>query len=428
MKRLHQSLLIVVLFLVLLLAGGMFALQRWIGSDDFRNRVMQEAAQALGVGVRIGSVDLSIWPLPALVLEKIEAGARSAVTLQRVEVRPAWIQLLQGRVAPATLIVRNAVLPHSAMDALVTAIQKKRQGAERKDVDFEAMGRWLPRRTVLDGVTWVDAKGVGITVYADARLSPDALPQALELEVLKGRLQGARLSLLRDGLAWDVGLQLAGGSVKGRVELQPAAVAGAEFAFKGQLQTRDVEVAALTAPDISGKTQAAQPLSGRLEASTTLSVRTRTPSAMLDVLQTQSTFTVQKAVLHGIDLEKAVKSVGISRGGDTRFEIMSGQVQTRGTAIEFSHLAASSGDLSATGQVSVATNRTLSGRVSVDLGGAVGVPLVVAGTVDEPEVHLTRGAKIGAALGTLLMPGVGTGAGAAVGGKVSEGLDKLLGK
>jgi uncharacterized protein involved in outer membrane biogenesis len=277
-------------------------------------------------------------------------------------------------------------------------------------------------------VTWVDAKGAGITVQADARLSPDALPQSLELEVLKGRLQGTHLALQRDGMAWDVVLQLAGGSVKGRIELHPVAQPGAEFALNGQLQTRDVEVAALTAPQATATARAAQPLSGRLEASTRLSVRTRTPSAFLDALQTQSTFTVEKAVLHGVDLVKAVKSVGISRGGDTRFDTMSGQVNTQGSLIELSNLSARSGALSATGQVSVAESRDLSGRISVELGGAVGVPLVVGGTVDEPEVHLTSGAKIGAAVGTLLMPGVGTGAGAAVGGKVSEGLNKLLGK
>jgi len=50
----------------------------------------------------------------------------------------------------------------------------------------------------------------------------------------------------------------------------------------------------------------------------------------------------------------------------------------------------------------------------------VGVPLRVGGTVDEPEVALTAGAKIGAALGTLLMPGVGTGAGASMGGKLGD--------
>lgn len=417
------------LFLVVLVAVGTLALRRWIGTEDVRNRAMQEAGRALGVGVRIGRIDLSVWPLPALALEDIELRGRSVLTLERVEVRPDWTELLQGRVTPDTVIVRNAVLPQSAIEALLIALQKKRHGADSRDAEASSTpARNLPRRAVLDGVTWVDAKGAGITVKADVRLSPDALPQDLQLEILKGRLQGTRLSLQRDGLSWDVALRIAGGSTQGRVELQPATEPGAEFAFKGQLQTRDVELSALTAPQVTGKAQAAQPLSGRLEASTTFSARARSPSAALEVLQTQSSFTVQKAVLRGIDLEKAVKSVGISRGGNTPFDTLSGQVQTRGKLIELNHLAASSGALSATGQVNVDANRALSGRVRVDIGGAVGVPLVVAGTVEAPEVNLTAGAKIGAALGTLLMPGVGTGAGAAVGGKVSENFDKLFSK
>ncbi|MEQ1658904.1 MAG: hypothetical protein ABL896_09015, partial [Hylemonella sp.] len=117
---------------------------------------------------------------------------------------------------------------------------------------------------------------------------------------------------------------------------------------------------------------------------------------------------------------KAVQTVGVSRGGKTPLDTLSGQVTTRGKAIELQNLAASSGSLSATGQVSVSTTQQLNGRVNVDLGGALGVPLLVSGTVDEPEVSLTAGAKIGAALGTLLMPGVGTGAGASMGGKLGE--------
>jgi uncharacterized protein involved in outer membrane biogenesis len=420
MKRARQWALIVFLVLGLLLAGALFALKRWIATEDFRSRAMREAGQALGVAIRIERIDLAVWPLPALVLEGIELRSRSALTLERVELRPAWGELLLGRVAPGTLVVRHAVLPQTAIDGLVAALQKRRAATSGRDTEASSASQYLPRRSVLDDVTWVDAKGAAITVQADARLSSDGLPQSLQLEILKGRLQGTRLALQRDGLAWDVALQVAGGSVKGRIELQPAAQVGAEFAFKGQLQTRDVEVSALTAPQVSDKVQAAQPLSGRLEASTTLSARTRTPTALLDVLQTQSGFTVRGAVLHGIDLEKAVTSVGMSRGGDTRLDTMSGQVRTRGKLIELSNLVASSGALRASGQVSVAASRDLSGRVSVELGGAVGVPLLVGGTVDAPEVSLTAGAKIGAALGTLLMPGVGTGAGAAVGSKVGE--------
>jgi hypothetical protein len=71
------------------------------------------------------------------------------------------------------------------------------------------------------------------------------------------------------------------------------------------------------------------------------------------------------------------------------------------------------------------------GRLSVDLStskGAVGVPLAVGGTVDEPSVMLTRGAMVGAALGTLIAPGAGTAAGMASGDRIGESLKGLFGK
>lgn len=101
--------------------------------------------------------------------------------------------------------------------------------------------------------------------------------------------------------------------------------------------------------------------------------------------------------------------------------------------MQLSNLAASSGVLSATGQVAITPNRAVSGRVSVDLaaaalGGAVSVPLVVGGTLDAPEVTLTRGALIGAAIGTAILPGVGTGAGVSIGDKVGQGFKKVFGR
>ena len=97
------------------------------------------------------------------------------------------------------------------------------------------------------------------------------------------------------------------------------------------------------------------------------------------------------------------------------------------------NLVASSGALSASGNVAMAPNRSLNGRVNVSLGAAtlgdtVGVPLVVGGTLDAPAVTLTRAAMVGAALGSLVMPGVGTGAGASMGDKVGERLKGLFGK
>lgn len=427
MKRAIKRVGIALLVLLLLLMTGVLVLQRWLGTDDFRQRMEQQAAAALGVGVTLGRIEVALWPLPAVAMERMTVQTHPALTVERVEVRPVWADLLQGRVAPATLVVRGAVLPQAGLDALVLALQKKkRDRQEAGDLPLQ----FLPRRTVLDGLTWVDAKGAAITVRAEAALSPDVWPQQLEAQIVQGRLQGSKLALQREAqaLAWGVVLQVAGGTVKGRIELEPAKEVGAEFALKGQLQTREVDLSRLTAPEPTPASQAAQPLSGRLEANTSLNARTRKPGALLEVLQTQSTFTVRHAVVHGIDLARAVKTVGMSRGGETPLDTLAGQVRTHGRAIELSNLVASSGVLSATGQVAVAPSQALSGRISVELGGAVGVPLALGGTVSDPQVTLTRGAMIGAAIGTVLMPGVGTGAGASLGDKASEGFKKLFGK
>lgn len=428
MKRIIKWVVITLLVLLLVLAVGALALQRWLDTDDFRHRIEQQAGEALGVGIELGRIDVAVWPLPAVVLSDVAVQTQPALRVERVEVRPVWADLLQGRMAPATLIVRHAVLPQPAIDALLALLQKKKRAAPQPP--DASMLQFLPHRTVFDGVTWIDARGAAMMVRAEATLDPDALPQALTLQVLKGRWQGARLTLQREGdrRAWGVALNVAGGSVKGRIEWQGAARPGAEFALKGQLQTRDVEVSILTAPEPTEKARATQPLSGRLEASTALSARTSNPGALLDVLQTQSRFTVQKAVVRGVDLARAVKSVGMSRGGETPLDTLAGQVNTQGKAVQLNNLVASSGVLGASGHVAITPGKALSGRVSVDLGAAVGVPLIVGGTVSDPVVTLTRGAMIGAAVGTVLMPGVGTGAGVSVGDKVGEGFKKLFGK
>lgn len=382
------------------------------------------------MAVKLGRMDVAVWPLPGLALEGIQLQTRPALTLARLELRPVWGALLQGRLALSTLLVRDAVLPAQAVDALVVLLQKKKQ-ADKSKPEPQAVSAlaFIPHRMVLDGVTWVNVKGVGVTVDAEAQLSEDGLPQTASLRVLKGQLEGSKLGLQRDGNSWVLRLDVGGGTVKGKVHLQPATQPGGEFELKGQLETQNVDVAALTrSPEAKGP--GGSVLSGRLQASTVLNARTARLGALADVAQTQTTFTVRNAVVRGIDLARAVKTVGLSRGGETQLDVLAGQVHTRGRAVELSNLVATSGVLSATGHVAIAPSRALSGRVSVDLAAApgVGVPLAVGGTLDAPEVNLTRGAMIGAAIGTVLMPGVGTGAGASAGDKVGEGFKKLFGK
>ena len=184
-------------------------------------------------------------------------------------------------------------------------------------------------------------------------------------------------------------------------------------------------MSALTAPS--------RTLTGRLDATTTVRAPLQDLGKLRETLQTQTQFTVRNAVVHGIDLRQAVRTVGLSRGGSTALDLLAGRLNTQGNSLNLTQLMASAGNLSVTGQLAAAADKSLSGRIDVDLaaaatGGAIGVPLVVGGTLDSPSVTLSRAALIGAAIGTAVMPGVGTGAGAKLGDRLGQGLRGLFGK
>lgn len=417
--------------LVLLAA---FALGQWTGSDGFRQRVEREASAKLGVPVTLSRVAVDVFPLPAVALEGLNINARPALTFGRVEARPAWWSLLQGRLAVSTLIVHEAVLPQTTIVLLTARVQDPAKSSPASQADAEATDlSWLPRNVVLDNVTWIGAQGSSSTVQARLALDDDGWPAAAAVSVTEGALQGLKAVLQREAdlqTAWNLRVDVGGGTLRGplKVALPEASARSRDLVLEGTLETRGVEVSALTAPS--------RTLTGRLDASTTLSARinpTAGAALVAEALRSQTRFTVNDAMLQGVDLAKAVATVGLSRGGSTALDTLAGQVRTRGQLVELTNLVASSGVLAATGEVTVAPSKALSGRVRVDVtrgagGDVVGVPLVVGGTVDDPSVSLSRSALLGAAIGTALMPGVGTGAGANLGDRLGEGLKDLFGK
>jgi hypothetical protein len=406
---------------VLLLGGVVLALHQWLGTDDFRQRVEREASAAAGVPVRVGALSIDVFPLPALAVDRLRIEAMPPLTLERVEARPRWAPLLAGRLEVATLVVRDAVLPQPAIAAILAATRKKPAGAAQPAPARGDSLAWLPRRALLERVSWADAQGARTTFDAQLRLDDGGLLDSASFKVLEGRWAGTQGRVAREPGHWPVRIDVGGGRVEGRLKLQPGQ--GGARILSGELATENVEVAALTAP---GRT-----LGGKLQAQTTLTAQFRDPGDVADVLQTQSRFTVRNATVHGVDLAQAVKTVGVHRSGETRLDTLAGQLATQGRTAQLTNLVASSGALAATGNIAMSANRGLSGRVAVELAsakGTVGVPLAVGGTLDAPSVTLSQGALVGAAVGTLLAPGIGTGAGATAGDKIGEKLKGWFGR
>lgn len=382
--------------LVLLLALLLILARVWIGTADFKGRVEQQLAAALGVPVQIGALSVALWPLPGVAVDRLVLGSQPPLTLDRLELEPAWRPLLQRRLEVQTLLLRHAVLPQQALAALAARAQPA-PGAHEPQAPAgpraAAPMPW-PQRVRLEDVAWVNERGGRIVV--DAQLD-------------------------RQDAGWALQVKLAGGTVQGTLRQAPGP-GGRGLRLVGSLDTAGVEVSALTVPS--------RTLSGRLDAHTELQGEL---AGLPESLHTDSRFTVRGAVLHGIDLAQAVRTVGLNRGGETRLDTLAGRLGTRGRALQLDNLVASSGALSASGSVAASSARQLSGHVTVSLtnasaGGNLGVPLVVGGTLDAPSVTLSRGALVGAAIGTAIAPGLGTGAGAGIGDRVGGALKGLFGK
>ena len=406
------------LLITLALGGVVAGLQSWIGTPDFRERVAREASAAAGVPVELGGLSIDLWPLPAVAAEGVKVRSQPALTLERIEVRPAWGALLRGKVELATLMVRRAVVPQVAVASIAAGFKKVHPTKPEPAKQGEPATAALPRRIVLDQVTWIDAKGNRQVIDAQAAFDDDGLPALAEVSLGQGRWQGVQARVEREQPdRWTLQGKVGGGTIQG--VFKTAKSAKGVPVLEGQVDTARVEVGTFTAPS--------RTLTGRLEAHTTLRAELRDPGAIAEVMQTQTKFTVHEAVIHGIDLARAVKTVGLNRGGETRLDTLAGNLTTRGRAAELSNLVASSGALSANGTVALAADQHLSGHVTVSLAsqataGMLGVPLVVGGTLDDPSVTLSRGALAGAAIGTLIAPGLGTGAGASVGDRLGESL------
>lgn len=414
---------------LLLLAALLLALQRWVAGEAFRERLAAEASGLLGAPVRAQAIGLALWPVPGVAVDGLSIQARTPLSLQRVELRPRWWDLLGGRLRVQTLVVRQAVLPEATVALLGARAQAAPAPAPADDeaIDFSL----LPRELVLEEVSWLAADGARTTVNAELRFADDGWPAKAELAIVGGALRGTTATLRREGKAtvWALDARVGGGRVRGplAVTLPNAGAKERRVVLDGRLRTEGVEVSALTAPR--------KTLTGRLQADTTLGARFPervSAEALVNALRSDTRFTVSGATLHGLDLLKAASTVGLSSGGLTELDTLAGQVSTRGKAIQLSNLVANSGLLAATGEVAISPSRALSGRVRVDVtrgatAGVVGVPLAVGGTLDDPQVTLTRAALLGAAIGTAVMPGVGTGAGANIGDRLGEGLKGLFG-
>lgn len=406
---------------VLLLLGGVaWFTWRLLPSDEaLAAGLGARFEQATGIGLRVGAAHWALRPIPVVVLSDLATAQPRPITVRRVVLRPRLAALWQRRVAIEAVEIEGAVLPRAS----VRAFRGRWQASEIAGLAGDA---WTAAEIPVERVrvrdaAWINRRDIALAYDADLRFDRGWRPREAEVR-RRGVAPAARLRLEREGGQdrWRVLIDVGGGTWNGQAELRTLEPGG--LRVTAQLEPKGVEVSQLLSAF-----RRRQAVEGRIEGRTELHSEGENVGELIRHLHTRTRFSMRPATLKGFDLARVVSPAGNGRGGQTVLDELSGTLDTQaaqdGTVLRYTGLEARSGVLTASGHVTV-LNRRLDGEVAIDLvDGVVGVPLQVAGTLDDPQLSLTGGALAGAAVGSAVLPGVGT----AIGARVGREVEKMLG-
>lgn len=392
-------------------------------------RAADELTQALGARVHVGALHWQLLPRPAVVLTDVVAGpgdaapdAKPALTLRRITLVPevSWNALQARRLHVMRATVDGAVVHQRALAALGTVGTTDRPPGKAATDTHDTTPL---DQLVWERVTWVSRHGIPVVLSGEATFDRAWRPRTATVQLPDAKVP-TDLTLTRQGTddRWALQSRIGGGTARGEVLLQTSATA---WSLGGTLSLQGIGAA-----DALQAVNRRSVVSGLASGSTVLSARStfaEGPAQLVKSLRTDTRFTMGKSLLLRFDLDKAIRSAGSDTQGQTPLDSITGTLSTQnsveGMVIDFNHVKAASGVLSASGRARLA-NRQVEAEVSVDLvDGLVGVPLRITGPVNAVKVSVAPGAMAGAAVGTAVLPGVGT----ALGARLGAALGKLFG-
>lgn len=407
--RLGQKWLVGAAVLAALLGALWLALVRLLpGDEELAARAAGELQSRLGVPVKLGALRWRLLPLPAVLLQDLATEQAPAITVKMITAYPSLPALLDGRLEMDRIELDGAVLPQLSLQALELPRSPARPGA----------GATPLARLVFRDLRWISRHGVAVAYDGEIDFDANWRPRQAQLR-RPDFTPLTDLTLTRQGQEdrWTASIQAGGGSANGEFQLQTRA--NGRLHLEGKLQPQGVEVASALAAFNRRSI-----IAGQASGDTVLSANGDTLGELAQSLHTKTVFTMGRSTLLGLDLDKAVRSLGKEHAGQTVLDSVSGQLDTQNTpqgmVATYTNIQARSGVLSASGKARLA-NRQIEADFSVDLvNGVVGVPLLLSGPVDRMSISVSGAAVAGAVLGTAVLPGVGTAIGARIGAAVGR--------
>jgi uncharacterized protein involved in outer membrane biogenesis len=402
----------------------------------FIPEITRFASERLAQPVAMEDLTLHLLPTPRIVGHRISVGRKSEILIGELEIVPELHSLIVG---PRSLRLVRA--SRVAFDESAFAIPRGMPKSRGDPVPVQ--------RLILTTVKWnhskIDVPLFNVDVKLGERLRVrearfETVDGTLTLVVRPGGDDTVALQLSATNWTLPVGAPLtfdalaAQGTLKGRqlevprieAELYGGRLVGAAHAdWETQLQLAGkAHLAGVDLAPVQKALGRPAKLSGRLKADASFSTNAKTPAELRDALTLDGPFEVVGGIYQGVDLSRAHELAGERRSGDaTTFEELKGTLELRGERVRLNQLCIRSPKIVAGGNVDIAPDKALSGKLHIAVaqtGGFVGVPVALGGTTDDPSMRPSKGYLISAAIGTVLLPGIGTSIGLTLGGQLER--------
>ncbi len=401
------------------------------------------AARALGVPVHIGSLQVAILPTPRLIASDLIVGRNEEFRVARLTVLPALTSMFSETKAISSIRFENPIIKKAALDIIAALSKQPKDTSSKTTINVHKI------RISEAKILWPDMQLPEINAVID--LNKENMPKTASIESLDGKLkfdltpEENRQIITFNAKAWtlpagapllidklDVNMVLSsnkldisnihaalyGGKLSGHANL----AWGKTYKLNGMMKLDNLAVH----EPIKLMSKSSR-VSGQLSSNGPFSASAKEVKQLIDNLQANFQFNVKNGVLYGFDLAKApMMLVGRGKGGETKFDAFSGDLDISGKTYRFRNLNIESGLMAANGEVKINPNKSLNGEVEVEVKKSVSIaaiPLEISGTLEDPKVFPTKAAIAGAVAGTAVLGPAGTGLGL----KAGKAVDKLKG-
>lgn len=377
--------------LLLLVAGAAFV--SYYPYERSLPRVELKLRSAMGEPVRIGDLKFSLAPQPHITIERLRIGEDGALTAAVVRAVPLVGTLLGGRKDLSELQLHGVEMDIAALPRLAGWIKGGGPGEAyftTQRLHFSELKLKLGELSLtgLSGEVLLDAQGglasLRFATAGDAmtgELRPDGQAYRLRLDSGSWQVPGhdwlklgtfeARGSLGVGGLRLDkFDARLFDGIVSGSAAL--------DWTPGGRFEA-DLEIKRFDLAAVLKVLRPALGAQGELNARLHLAGDSAGLARGIAPVAVRGNFEVQRGVLSGFDFAEAVRSrgAGPTRGGETRFEQLTGEFLLDGADYRLGALSLGSGLMQANGALTLGPEQ-LSGHMSVVFRGASGMNASIA--------------------------------------------------